>query len=69
MSKKQLVGRAKLKGRLPAGVHFNAGTGAFTGTPHRKGVFRVMITATYRKVAGEGASGRYTSKAILRIRK
>lgn len=68
VSRKQLVGLARLKGRLPAGVHFNAATGAFVGTPHQKGVFRVMISARYRKVGGQGASGFYTSNAILRIR-
>gem|GEM_PF-2129194 len=67
VSSQQLVGRAKLKGRLPRGVHFNGVTGRFSGVPRKLGRFRPTVTATYRMVAGEGATGRHTTNVLIRI--
>jgi len=67
VSSQQLVGRAKLKGRLPRGVHFNGTTGKFSGVPRKLGRFHPTVTATYRMVAGEGATGRHTTNVLIRI--
>ncbi|MGH6754310.1 MAG: putative Ig domain-containing protein [Chthoniobacterales bacterium] len=69
VTSKQLVGRARIKGHLPPGVYFNGHTGRFTGTPRKAGTRRVQITATYRLVGGEGASGTHTTRAVIRIRR
>jgi hypothetical protein len=66
---KQLVGRARIKGHLPPGVHFNGHTGRFSGKPRKAGTRRVQITATYRLVGGEGATGTHTTRAVIRIRR
>jgi len=36
----------KLSGKLPAGVKFDAKTGAFTGAPTKSGTYDVVVTAT-----------------------
>lgn len=69
---KFMIGRAKIKGRLPAGVRFVGAAAKFVGKPKRRGNFKVQVTANYRKrknVTAEGTDGGLkTISVILRVR-
>lgn len=67
-----LIGKAKLKGRLPAGVRFVGAAAKFIGKPKRKGTFKVQVTAKYRQrknVTSVGIDGGVkTISVVLRVR-
>lgn len=71
-SPRYIVGKAKVKGKLPPGLKFSAKQGRFVGKPKKKGNYRVVVTANYRKRANANATGvdggQVSTVYIIRVR-